>query len=480
MMKKRLFYFWMLALLFSASAVAQEEKPEIAGGDSLTNTTQADTLSAFMQEYLLLKLKPVQDTLVLDTVSIIHERLIGELEYLNDPSTPERYIAINPDYYRLFVPFTFYYSPYRRISKVEWKPESIVSASALPSVGLEVDTLLFTTKERVNEMVDRILLATYPKCYKLVVLTEDEVMQSRVFHDNIKGEESSKPAVLQLARKNKMKEVEEDAEAIIHKPNWWTTGGNGSLQLTQNYVSDNWYKGGESTNAMLATVHLFANYNDKEKIQWESLLDAKLGFTSAPSDEVHDLLVNTDQLRLYSKLGVQAAKNWYYTINTELKTQICHGYNSNNPELISAFLAPLDWTSGIGMDYKLKNKKIDFSVFMAPLTHMMRYVGNKEVNETRYGLEEGKSVKHNFGSQIRPTLIWKIASNISLDSRMDFQTSYKWTRIEWENTLNLVVNKYFSTKLYVHARFDDSAAPKSGSSYFQLKELLSFGLNYNW
>lgn len=443
------------------------------------------TLPALMQPYFVLKLR--RDTLThtyrLDTVSTAYERRIAVLRYLNDPQAPERYLSYDPQYARLFLPLTYYERPIRRLSTLNWdahrRPDSLQTA---PGLTLTLDTAFLATREDTRRQIDRILLDAYLHRMDCVDYVASEISQGPAYRDNLAKEEDSRPSVLKLFKSEKMRYARpaDEAEVIIHKPNWWTTGGSGSLQFAQNHISDNWYNGGESTHSLLGNLQLFANYNDREKWQWENLIDAKLGFISAPSDQYHKYLVNNDQLRLASKLGLQAIKNWYYTLTTEFKTQFCNGYGANSQTLSAAFLSPADWTTGIGMDYKLNKSKMTLSVAMLPLTYTMKIVTNPDVDETALGLDEGHKTKHDFGSQVKANLTWKPWSFVDVTSRFDYLTSYHTVRIEWENTFNFILNRFLSAKLYVYARYDDGVAPAENGTYFQINQNFGFGLNYTW
>jgi len=417
-----------------------------------------------------------QDT----TPSLLYQYYFGQLDSLNRNQYPLRYIAPNPYYYKLFTPLAFYYAPVDQINEMTWKFQPL-DTIADPNIDLlPFNKEAFTSVEHTNRLVNKVLLDTYVNHPELVVTTEDHIRSRQAFREDIGVEPSPKTSVLSLFKPDPIETGVGEAEVVIHKPNFWITGGNGSLQFTQNYISDNWYKGGDSNKSMLGYLQLFANYNDKEKVQFENMFEAKVGFITNDADTMHSYKMNTDLLRLYSKLGLQAAHNWYYTVSAEFNTQFFRNYKTNSNEVQSAFMAPANLILSIGMDYKKKTKKANLSVFISPIAYNLRYVGTDKVDETKFGLDEGKSTLSDFGSKLQTTLSWTIIPSVVWDSRLYYFTNYDKVEAEWENTINFVLNRYLSTKLFVHTRFDDGAKRKDDHNYFQVQELLSFGINYKW
>jgi len=288
----------------------------------------------------------------------------------------------------------------------------------------------------------------------------------------------------------------------------WTRKTNASLQFTQGFVSKNWYKGGESNFALLATFDHTFNWK-KDKWAWDNAIEAKLGFVTTPSDQYHSYMTNNDIFKWTSKLGLQATENWFYTLQGIAQTQFCTGYKANDPNLYSKAFNPAFFNLALGMDYKKKTEKIDFAVFLGPIAYNLKFVGDplrnfQEINGvglvptagridgTQFGLKPGDYNLYDFGATAKATLTYKICDILTWSSNATyFSPLYGWgkyskngyTTFDWENTLDMPLNKYFSTKIFTHLRFDDSVGPENkgaGWGYFQFTELLSFGLSYTW
>lgn len=404
----------------------------------------------------------------------------ADAAYYND-TLPIRSTPLDPYYFQLFVPLTYYNAPVHQAfypdGPVVRELEGLSPyANLLPSVDPALDGI-----RRARREVNRVLLGTYLALPGDVACTEEEISQRRVVQAETK-EEAPKVKVFNLFSPEPEKggTAVASMEAAIRKPNFWTTGGDGSLQFTQNYISENWYKGGESTNSMVAQLRLFANYDDKQRLEWDNELFFNLGFITAPSDTLHKYRPNNDLLRLTSKLGIKAVARWYYALSVEFRTQFFSNYKINSDVKQSAFMTPTELKVGLGMDYKLARKKINLSLMLAPLSYNLLYLMDPDVAPSGFGVDEGKCLKNEVGSRMQMNYTWKIIPSITWESRLSYFTNYKRIEAEWENTFNFVLNRYLSTKLFVHARYDDSVAPRCGENYFQLKELLSFGINYKW
>lgn len=273
----------------------------------------------------------------------------------------------------------------------------------------------------------------------------------------------------------------DDFTIHVRRPNFWTFKGAFSTQFMQYHVSDNWYKGGEDHLSMLGTFNIEANYDNKKKVTFTNKLETKLGFQTSPSDTEHRFKTNADLLRLTNKLGVQAHSHWYYTAMLQSWTQFYKAFKANSQTVSSDFMSPFESVFSLGMDYKLQKKRVNLSATISPGAVNLKYC-DREAIVKNHGIDEGKHYRLNLGSTITMNMTLKFCEQVNWVTRLYAFYDYKGNvKSEWENTINLKVNKYLSTKLFLYPRFDNSVTKKNpDDSYFQFNEYLSVGLDLNF
>ena len=262
----------------------------------------------------------------------------------------------------------------------------------------------------------------------------------------------------------------------------WISELNSALQISQIYISENWYQGGASNINLISTQHYSLDYKDYEndKILFENDIDWKLNISSAPDDSLRSYAISEDLFRIDSKFGYKAFLNFYYSVSLSFKTQFFNLYKKNTETRTASFLSPGELSLNLGMTHNYKNKEesLETSVSLSPLAYNLKTCIDKEIDPTKFGLEEGQKVMNKFGSSIEASIKWEFMRHMYLNSRFYYFTSYERVQIDFENTLNFVLNRYFSTRIELKMRYDDSVAPNAKGSFLQFKELLSFGLYF--
>ena len=376
-------------------------------------------------------------------------------------------------YYRLFAPLTFYHS---------------VAGDQL--------SMSSQTNDQIAQAVDRALMHVYLNRPDLVEITETEQEEAGELRQDIIDQPVEQTATM-VEQAEPMPEAPEadPVEVVVEKPKFWTRKGDGFLQFMQNYVSGNWYKGGESNYSAVGSLTLEANYDNKAKWKWENKLEMKLGFQTSRTDSVHRFKANEDLFRYTGKVGLQAAKNWYYTLQMLAYTQFSRGFKANDVRTFSDFMSPFNFNVGLGMDYKVSwfDKKLTGTINLSPIAVNYHYVDRSifhakndrsnadyEWFPTRYGVDDGKHHLTDLGSQITTSLEWKISDILTWKTRLYAFTSFHRAEMEWENTFALRVSKYISANLFLFPRFDDSNKWDYKLGYWQFSEYSSLGFSYNF
>ena len=334
-------------------------------------------------------------------------------------------------------------------------------------------------------VIENMLVDLYRTAPSMVQMTEAELRSEKLVPTQ---EVSVSAPSLNFKKLDIPTDVAGGMKTTVTKPNYWKFSGRTSLTFTQNFISENWYQGGESNYAMLATIDLDMNYNDNDRISWTNHFDLDLGFATSQADTLHSFRTNTDKLRLESTFGYKIVKSLDLAAKLKVESQMLPNYPVNTHDFISNCLAPLDANASIGFNFKPNLGNFKLEVFLAPLSaynfryvHYNRLAGSLGINDDNgFDLGRGRA-RHDYGTQLVVTIpTYQLTSFLDVYSRLEYYTNYHRAFFQWETKFNVALSKYFTASLMLNARFDDSVNMHDEWKFWQLKELFTLGVAYAW
>ena len=419
-MKYKYIFILLAALLMTIDASAQRKSRKTVSKSDIQKAEMDRVVTNYNDSLLVLRQQ-------LDSIQRVNDSLRAEVS--------------DGRYFRLFVPTTFYHSGANK------------SLSLMPNTG-----------DEVTDAVDMAMMSLYMRRPDLVKNNESRLREVGSLREDVYQEMTQ-----QVDLTEKVAPVPEEPEVVpvglvVVKPNFWK------------FKAD-----GESNYSAVGALTLDLNYNDKDRITFDNKLEMKLGFQTSRTDTVHKFKTNNDLLRFTSKLGLQAHKRWYYTLQLLTYTQFARGYKANDEFVYSDFFSPFKLNVGIGMEYKVEalNKKLTGSLNFLPLSFNFTYVGRKALT-SRNGITGDHHTLEDFGSQFTANLQWKLTDQVTWKTRFYANTSYHSALVEWENQFQLQISKYISANLFLYPRFDDTNVYDDELGYFQFQEYSSLGISYTF
>jgi hypothetical protein len=269
----------------------------------------------------------------------------------------------------------------------------------------------------------------------------------------------------------------------------WSKGAKFQVHVSQNYISSNWYKGGESNMAMTMYAMGYFNYDNRKGLQWDNKAEWKLGLYGMSSDSLRWLRVNEDLLRLNSKLGYKAFKKFFYTAEWDFQTSLFNTYKSNTYIRSSGPFSPIRMSLSLGMDYKWNSA---VSVFVSPLSYKLVYVADMSYKDGvlpeeniahQVGITDGTRQSNQLGALVRTDFDYDFNESIGMEVHFSFFGNYvgkiKGVEVGCEVIGNFKINRFLSAKVSLYPRYDSTTKPADGGKpKMQFYELISLGFNY--
>lgn len=351
------------------------------------------------------------------------------------------------------------------------KATTLSENAYIPIKKLSLDEILFNLRQEARNEITRTDLGLYKKMFN--ELSNPYVKYERFI--KVKPVEK----VEFVEEKNYHKRYGKKIPIPEFKISPWRNEGRFLLQFSENYISENWYQGGNSNLTVLSILSGKWNYDDKSKIQWDNTAEWRIGFYSVFKDTtaLRNININEDILKITSKFGYKASGNWYYSGSLDFATQFLKNYQSiSSNEMKAAFLTPIRLNVNFGMDYKYKKM---FSFMFSPIS--LKYIYAKDtlnIDPNLFGIEKGKNRLIDFGNSLNAVLSYSPNHETQIDSKLTFYTNYKKVEIDWEIVGNFVINRFLSTRISLHPRYDNTIILAEGQrAKLQFKQLLSIGFS---
>ena len=282
--------------------------------------------------------------------------------------------------------------------------------------------------------------------------------------------------------KSWVKDIEEDRNDVLRAlrdmKTPWRREALLMAQITQTYVSPNWYQGGSSSFAGLGIAKGHINYIS-ERFTWENTGEWRVGGTTVKGDSLHKVNTTDDMFRLTTKANLRIVPKIFGSFQAELETRFFPTYKSNSRQLKSGPFSPLRFTLAAGFDFKpVKN----LSVSVYPLSYRLIHVNDTaRVTVTDYGLKKGERTRHNAGSLIRLDYVWKPVREVSLETRFYLFTNYTGVEMDLEVNCDFIINKYLSARVMLHPRYDTEVVMEGDKrAKPQFRELISIGFAHKF
>ena len=228
-----------------------------------------------------------------------------------------------------------------------------------------------------------------------------------------------------------------------------------SLQQFENWT-------GSGSNNFYALGNIFFRHQYKrQKLSIDYRIEANYGLNFI--DDA--FFKNKDEFKINWQLGWQMHRYWSYSTSFSIRSQFSPGYESRTDHtLVSDFMSPGYFDISAGFSYTTDNSPI--TITLSPFSGNIVTVINPTLSAAgEYGVKNGEKVVAKLGYSANVFFDKSFFKKQWLRYRTELYVFIPYIEfdnptIRWENTLEIKISRYISTKLYgqLYYRKEDSTA----------------------